>query len=114
MTKFESLIKCRNHWQWLAITGSEDKRSYAPSLEWTACCACCEYTEQTTKQKGCEGFCGLMGYAWEPCDWDVPCLRPHSLYKQWYWSIDKKLAAQKMVDACNRAIEDMIIGGSYE
>ena len=114
MTKFESLIKCRNHWQWLAITGSDDKRSYEPSLLWEACCACCEYTEQNTKQESCEGFCGLMGYAWEPCDWDEPCLRPHSLYLQWKQSDDKKAAAQKMVDACNCAIEDIIIGGNYE
>ena len=31
MNNLQALIKCRNLWQWLAITGSYDKESYKPS-----------------------------------------------------------------------------------
>ena len=118
MTKFESLIKCRNHWQWLAITGSDDKKSYEPSYGWMYACACCEYTSKLEKYDmfwDCSK-CPLTGYAWEKlerktsfCDHDQD-----SYFKLWFQGSSKKerqFYAQKMVDACNRAIEDMIIKG---
>ena len=118
MTKFESLIKCRNHWQWLAITGSPYKLSYEPSYGWMSACACCEYVENLNTSPLCEGICPLMGYAWfetvPTIGTDAPCLKPQSLYFRWRQAETLKelqLCAQKMVDACNRAIEDMIIKG---
>lgn len=118
MANFESVIKCRNHWQWLAITGSNDKKSYEPSLEWEQNCACCEYV---SKLEVYDQFwdcskCPLTGYAWEGVDRVTSyCDHDHdSYFKLWLHASSKKerqFYAQKMVDACNRAIEDIIIKG---
>ena len=41
MTELDALRKCRNHWQWLMITGNWYKDDYEPSDKWLDSCACC-------------------------------------------------------------------------
>lgn len=97
--KLRALYDCRNHWQWLWITGSSTKQSYEPSNKWIAGCACCQHDET------CED-CPLVGYAWSR-----HCQNNNSYY--WRWAIAKtkktrRKYARKMVMACNRAIEDIL------
>jgi len=94
----KSLYDCRNHWQWLWITGSSRKRSYEPSAKWKFRCACCESTNN------CEA-CQLVGYAWSH-----GCVSSKdSFYTKWLMAETKEerqYYAHKMVMACNRAIEN--------
>ena len=96
--KLRTLFDCRNHWQWLWITGSWSKRSYEPSAKWSASCACCNNTDI------CEN-CPLVGYAWSR-----HCLSSkNSIFRKWQKAETKKTRikyAHKMVQACNRAIEE--------
>lgn len=109
MTQWESLIKCRNHWQWLWITGSADKESYPPSEEWKYGCACCEQLHTDCY------VCVLLGYAWSMAISDkAPCADEGSLYFNWLYAEtpgERSYWAHQMVNACNKAIEDMILGG---
>ena len=95
--KLRALYDCRNHWQWLWITGSRFKLSYKPSAKWKLGCACCESTGS------CED-CLLIGYAWSRgCG-----SSKDSLYRKWKIAETKEerqYYAHKMVTACNRAIE---------
>ena len=98
--KLRALYDCRNHWQWLWITGSGYKKSYEPATHWYAWCACCEHTEHCTD-------CPLVGYAWlRNCN-----SSKNSFYRKWCRVKTKKTRrkyARKMVMACNRAIEDIL------
>lgn len=118
--KLRTLYDCRNHWQWLWITGSIDKDSYEPSEQWEFNCACCEFMEHRCKglNKNKEYICDdcpLTGYAWCRClsRSNVPCDAPNtnSYYYGWKTSETKEerqYYAHKMVMACNRAIEEFI------
>lgn len=123
MTKWESLIKCRNHWQWLAITGDRIKRTYNPAIDWIHGCACCEYTSKVETYYAfwdCNE-CPLTGFSWYSlgetgysfCD----RLSNNSVYAEWKiarFIEDRQKYAQKMVDACNRAIEAYIRENQHE
>ena len=118
--KLRALYDCRNHWQWLEITGSANKEAYKPAKKWQFNCACCEsmgHIENGTNDEGdyiCDA-CPLMGYAWQdnpygesaPCDWH----NTGSYYFAWHEAETKEerqYYAHKMVQACNRAIEDIL------
>lgn len=99
----DALYACRNHWQWLWITGSDYKRSYEPATHWDSWCACCEY------RISCKN-CPLVGYAWF-----IHCISSkNSFYRKWFKARTKKTRikyAYKMVQSCNRAIENILIKG---
>ena len=45
-SRFQTLIKTRNHYGWLAITGDRDKESYAPAIEaGISYCFCCKFAK---------------------------------------------------------------------
>ncbi len=123
--KLRALYDCRNHWSWLWITGSEEKLSYDPAVEWPFMCACCLYAgaylderlEALDKKRDCKK-CPLDGYAWNnlrrsscACDWegtiyDEWCCCDDDVKERQYWS-------SRMVSACNRAIEDILTGVTH-
>ena len=112
-TKFEALIACRNHWQFMWITGSHNKYDYGPANEWYSSCACCEYDKGMlnfsirSKKSYCE-FCPLRGYAWERyCSYNKK-----SFYGHWYAAEtleQRQFYAGRMVYACNQAIENYLL-----
>ena len=115
--KLRSLYDCRNHWQWLEITGSSEKETYEPAKKWRFNCACCDYMKHSgdgTNAKGdyiCDA-CPLTGYAWQvdPHSNTAPCdtLNTGSYFFAWYIAETKEKRqyfAHKMVQACNQAIE---------
>ena len=119
MTELETLYACRNHWQWLMITGNSNKNSYEISLKWEYRCICCEYTllnYPLIEEKFWDcNMCPLTGFAWIAfkdkiasfCDMDKD-----SFYYGWINSIsekDKIYWASRMVYACNLAIEAIIL-----
>ena len=117
-TKLEALIACRNHWQFMEITGSSDKGEYEPSFEWDSGCACCEYIKEAyylevlILKKYCDS-CPLRGYAWEK-----DCLlSENSFYANWVKADTPELRqfwAGRMVYACNQAIEKHLLNGKED
>ena len=115
--KLRSLYDCRNHWQWLEITGDGNKRSYEPATHWQFNCACCESMRHESCGRNKKGEyicddCPLTGYAWQgdtsgdfaPCDTH----NTGSYYYAWDTAETKEKRqyfAHKMVAACNRAID---------
>ena len=120
MNKLQALIKCRNLWSYMAITGSDLKSDYKPARRWAFHCLCCVKAGATR----IAGFiprdcrkCILNGYAWKstnrkcglPCEYD-----PNSYFDLWDKCTDptkRKYYALRMVYACNQAIEDLLIHG---
>ena len=125
-TPLEALYACRNHWSWLAITRSDYKPSYEPSNDWAFYCACCEYVghigcgSNIDREYVCN-CCPLTDYAWNrAADFETaPCdnYGTNSIYKNWidveFPELWRKYALQ-MVQACNRAIEDILLNSSEE
>ena len=125
-TPLEALYACRNHWAWLAITGSDYKSSYEPSEDWAFHCACCEYMGHigsgfNVYKKHICNYCPLTGYAWNrakdfetaPCDTSYT----NSIYNNWVGVYSKKHCtkyALQMVQACNRAIENILLNSNEE
>lgn len=122
MNKLQTLIKCRNLWAWLAITGSNDKCSYKPARRWAYACPCCMYAGAVIKNgehfeynRNCNK-CPLNDYAWSTgITRRIHCQVTHSsFYGGWrnaYLKEDRKYWAMRMVQACDRAIEDLILKG---
>lgn len=124
MTKFETLVACRNHWQWLAITGDDNKDTYEPAHNWLNWCACCEYIDPDDEDDACFD-CPLNRIAWGdraradfyscyPRTSEVEEEGAWSFYYDWHHAgteEDRKDAAHNMVCACNVAIERMIANG---
>ena len=129
MSKREALEKCRDHWQWMADTGSNYKSDYfdengiyaIPELD----CYCCAYVSQqpdatSATAEGCEQ-CLLKGYAWDICcesdqNWvDVDEFEHnYSVFEEWKESLGKKgeelrkKHAAMMVYACEWALSELI------
>lgn len=120
--KLRALYDCRNHWQWLWITGTYYKKSYEPARKWKFNCALCEYMGHEGDGVNSNGDydaghyvcddCPLTGYAWDndpdrrfaPCDIEGT----NSCYHAWNNADhreERQYYAHKMVMACNRAIE---------
>lgn len=125
-TPLEALYACRNHWSWLAITGSDYKPSYEPSNDWAFNCACCEYMGYRGNDSNVNGeyvcnYCLLTEYAWNR-SWDFepsPCdtIYNNSIYCNWISADSQKHRikyALQMVQACNRAIEDILLNSNEE
>jgi len=111
-SRWQAIIKTRNHYGWLAITGGKDKESYAPATKaGVNCCFCCEFC---CGNGGCDN-CPLNGYAWEQDDNVVQCHNdPDSIYKKWHRAKtkeDRQYWAMRMVRACDKALEDLILKG---
>lgn len=74
-----------------------------PSMNYD--CPCCEYgTYQKEKEEGywvCE-YCPLVGYAWS-----ITCLENNSPYCSFSEDKGTPSDAQKIIDACDRALLDM-------
>lgn len=94
MNKIEALIKTRNHWYILEITGDYNKGVYEPAGVWEYECACCQfvwdkaalfpgYSEDHKQNSGyvpaCSTFCPLTGYAWG----EEGCISANSPYNKW-------------------------------
>ena len=113
----KSLYDCRNHWQWLWITGSSEKETYAPAKKWLFYCACCEYMDHTGNGTNNEGdyicdACPLTGHAWQddPNRGSAPCDGGNTGSYFFAWDTaetkeERRYFAHKMVQACNQAIE---------
>lgn len=121
MDKKEALINCRDHWKYIAQTGTDDKEEYfekfnlpAPLVD----CYCCEYDEfildglRNSEYDTCD-FCPLVGYAWK--GGYESCLRNDSPYRFWLTNHsedngsidDRKYYARMIVRACNLALADL-------
>lgn len=108
----EALIACRNQWSLLYITGNMYKNIYIPSIDWDSDCACCEYSKTYWRIHDTRYVCAqcpLMGYAW-----NLGCVSDKkSLYNLWLYANNESARsyyAYRIVQACNRAIEDILIG----
>ena len=115
LTKRESLEKCRDHWRYMADTGSRRKPDYfisedIPEKDWPHChCYCCEYANQFPDY--CN-HCPLLGFAWNDTGTSCPCMTDGSLYADWeeMWGEDiskRKNLARMMVLACDWALSEM-------
>lgn len=112
-SRWQAIIKTRNHYGWLAITGDENKESYAPATKaGMNCCFCCEFCRGNG---GCNN-CPLNGYAWEQSN-NVQCVGRNSVYKMWgkaKTKEDRQYWAMQMVRACDKALEDLILKGEVK
>ena len=116
MDEFESLVACRNHWQWLWITGSVNKLSYPPASNWESLCACCEYVENEgidvgfewdTHENDCGEHCPLTGFAWaSACVYDKTS--PYHMWTDARKTEKLQHYAMMMVIGCNKAIEAIL------
>lgn len=111
-TELEALIACRNHWQFMEITWSRGKKDYAPSHEWENSCACCDFVTGTINlpiEMSCSEVCPLSTFAW-----GITCIayEEFSFYREWYDAENpqqRQFWANRMVYACNLAIEDCLL-----
>ena len=121
MNNLQALIKCRNLWQWLAITGSNSKGSYKPAKRWPFNCAACMKagsTMYTDAKRNCDN-CVLLGYAWSNvvrANLFCESNSSYSYYRSWELNMhtnkyDRMYYANQIVNACNKAIEDILIYG---
>lgn len=125
-TKREALEACREHWQWLAENPGKDKDDWpelCPSIRDD--CYCCEYMGYRPRVEwklNCRK-CPLTGYAWQPDKWPA-CTQEGSVYRHWsdkmedLWERETEISredildqialyAQKMVEACDKALSDL-------
>lgn len=120
MNKFQTLIKCRNLWAYMAITGSGDKEDYKPARRWAFECPCCMYAgaikiqnESRDENRDCNK-CILNNYAWDiTYTKRMHCVyAQNSFYSKWETRehiLDRQYWAMRMVQACDKAIENYII-----
>lgn len=133
MTKWETLIACRNHWQVVEITGYKEAYVY-PGRKPRNDCYCCEYSfgrkgydymfvplvldngHQSSEGTQCQD-CPLMGFAWPHENFACEASE-ESVYFCWVGGMkdeeDAKRLATGMVKACNRAIEAYILNDETE
>ena len=129
MTKREALEKCRAHWQRIynelvkmEAAAEDDELSQIPVFSMFKykvlksmgvsdgdrpihSCYLCDYVETKYAAIACE-YCPLKGYAWEQCETDGPYLACENAYDD-EWFGDAADCAQEIIDACNRALEDL-------
>ena len=125
-TPLEALYSCRNHWSWLAITGANIKSDYEPSKDWSFHCACCEYmghkgSGRNYYVKYVCNHCPLTSYAWSRLNnFEIMlCESPRtsSIYYEWSGENSQEFRikyALQMVQACNRAIEGILLNSNEE
>ncbi len=120
ISKVYSLKVCMILWEWMRDINScceSDKVNWfrwkhnggdIPSM--VVDCPCCHYREQTDKRFGrrkdrrtaCFTGCLLSGYAWE-----LGCMEFSSPYHSFDNACGTPENAQKIVDACKEALEDL-------
>lgn len=116
-TKLEALIACRNHWQFMEITKSGEKKDYEPSSEWDNNCAVCHFAGANhVGGRNCQK-CALKGFAWfEDCEEHEEDFE--SFYENWVECTfedegpqkhQRQFWANRMVYACNQAIENYLL-----
>ena len=129
MTKREALEKCKAHWQRIynelvkmEAAAEDDELSQIPVFTMFKykvlksmgvsdgdrpinSCYLCDYVETKYDAIACE-HCPLKGYAWEQCETDGPYLACENAYDD-EWFGDAADCAQEIIDACNRALEDL-------
>lgn len=124
MNKMQALIKCKNLWSYLAITGSFQKSDYKPARKWAFECPCCMqagavmpyHLGADDSNRDCRK-CILNGYAWKAATEpkQTMCLYDEeSYFYLWDNSRTKRKRryyAMQIVQACNRAIEDLLVHG---
>ena len=111
--KLEALIACRNQWQFMEITGSDEKGDYEPSHDWDNGCACCDFVQLEGRFRGPDGCngCPLVTYAWPATGYGCE-RRGSSFFKSWQGSVtieQRQFWANRMVYACNQAIENFLL-----
>lgn len=128
MMKREALEKCMDQWQWIhtelikmEAAAEDDELDAVPTfskLKRKALyamgvpaedrplngCYLCEYT-LVDGAPDCL-VCPLKGYAWEQCEMDGPYLACEDAYND-EWFGDAADCAQTIIDACDRALEDL-------
>ena len=134
MTKREALEKCMDQWQWIHTELSKMEAAAAdgepfqiPTFNTLKCralrnagvsdndyplnsCYLCEYVQRRhstpyNEPLACE-YCPLKGYAWEQCETDGPYLACADAYDEYCFG-DAADYAQEIIDACERALEDL-------
>ena len=111
-TELEALIACRNHWQFMEISGSDSKSSYNPAKGWDNNCACCSFVGLHNRIKTIDGcnLCPLSGYAWGQASYN--CDMDGSYFRKWAISStieQRRFWANRMIYACNQAIENYLL-----
>ena len=121
MDKREALMKCRDHWEWIAENsdkGTPDQikgryfREHRISIEERpdSGCYCCEFNNQEDTSRECRQ-CPLAGYAWRKRF--LGCIQPGTDYTAWVRAVlnrDGEMAryyALEIADACSKALADM-------
>ena len=134
MTKREALERCREQWQQMytelykmEAAAEDDELDEVPGFGLFKrrvlrnagvskdshpinSCYLCKYVQTkhptpSTEPIACE-YCPLKGYAWEQCETDGFYLACENAYdKGWFGEAAEY--AQKIIDACNRALEDL-------
>ena len=134
MTKREALEKCMDQWQWIhtELSRMEAAADDGEPIQLLAfnifkrrvlrnagvptedqplnSCYLCEYvqTKHPTPHLdpiACE-YCPLKGYAWEQCEMDGSYLACANEYDAEFFD-DAAEYAQEIIDACERALEDL-------
>ena len=119
MDKREALIKCRDHWEWIAENSDRGTPDQIKGLYFQehgieehpdSGCYCCEYNNQMGMSENCS-HCPLAGYVWKRRF--LACIHPSTDYMGWVRAVfnrDGEVAnyyALEIADACKRALEDM-------
>ena len=109
LTKKQALIITKELWTWLSEHPGEYKSEWPGWLTYGRMleeCACCEYARDSS----CANKCPLFGYAW-----NFSCWTEGEVYSNWCHArevytrdrIREERAALIIVDACERALEDL-------
>lgn len=123
LTKRQTLEICRELWMWLYETGSELKKSWHGWMKYGLMdtnCPCCEYAISKKIEGAKRGrcvICPLSNYAWTKSVVRGYCtsMDGTSFYRLWMFdtsdeverSVVRSYWAAWMVDACDRALEDL-------
>jgi len=124
MNKKQALEKCRDQWKYMAETGAVDKSVYFGNKNTPEClCYCCSYGRKRANDYNrkmgykvfhesyvhkCK-FCPLNDFAWPSYQYSCES-SSKSLYKKWatpYSKYERQKYAQKIVDACEKALEEL-------
>lgn len=130
------LLDCRDIWAWKAITGTHEKNAYYKAFDYPFGCPCCgiagailmgesNWINVYVEGRDCD-ICPLTGIAWNS-EWEIneeeeeyeesisTCFcenDPESFYLHFmrsYTTITSQYWAMRMVRACDKAIEKLIL-----
>ena len=119
MDKREALVKCKDHWEWIAENsdrGTPEQiknryfREHGIEKYPDSGCYCCEFNNQMDASSECRQ-CPLAGYAWRKKF--LGCIHPSTDYMAWVRAVldrDEEVAnyyALEIADACSKALADM-------